>query len=453
MDRDNSNLSAIHSRVGMPSDTFTPRHFRREIIEHRSGPADLLARYREIRATSVRLTAGLSPEDCLVQTMPDVSPAKWHLAHTTWFFETFVLDRISPESAPTKPQFRVLFNSYYNAVGEQFPRSRRGTISRPTHAEVCEYRGQVDDAMEHLLGGECNLDARTAEIIELGLHHEQQHQELILTDVKHVFWSNPLRPPLINGEPTPPGSPALNPSEWIAFEGGVREIGDGGGGFAFDNERPRHEVYVHPYQFASRLVTNGEYLEFIEAGGYRRPELWLSDGWDAVQAHGWSAPLYWARDGGAWRQFTLSGMRPLQLSEPVCHVSLYEADAFARFSGARLPTETEWENAAAEQPLRGNFADSGRLHPATNVPVPGSAMQQLFGDVWEWTSSPYTAYPGYQPSAGALGEYNGKFMCNQFVLRGGSCATPPGHVRCTYRNFFPAEKRWQFTGIRLAKDI
>ena len=410
----------------------------------------LVERFREVRRRTAALCEPLEVEDYVVQSMPDASPARWHLAHTTWFFETFVLAPTRADYVPVHPGFGFLFNSYYNAIGDRVPRARRGTLSRPTVREVYEYRRAVEDRVVELLG---RLDEERlrglAPTIVLGLHHEQQHQELILTDLKHAFGSNPLRPAYQQGRgPLAGGAPL----RWGEYSAGLRAVGHDGSGFAFDNELPRHRVYLDAFRLASRLVTNGEYLGFIEDGGYDRPELWLSEGWDARQAHQWTAPLYWERPGaGPWQVFTLSGLCSLEPDEPLCHVSYFEADAFARWAGARLPTEAEWETAAADLVIAGNFVESGRLHPSPS-PDQGAAPAQLFGDAWEWTQSPYTPYPGYRPAPGALGEYNGKFMCNQMVLRGGSCATPSAHIRATYRNFFPPGARWQFTGIRLAED-
>jgi len=384
-----------------------------------------------------------------VQSMDDASPVKWHLAHTTWFFETFVLGTAISDYKPFSPDFRFLFNSYYQSVGGQHPRPRRGLLTRPTLDDVHAYRDTVDLCMKDLLA-RAEVAPSVLDVIELGLHHEQQHQELILTDVKHLFASNPLQPAYLKGVPASVSSrsPAL---QWLPHREGLYWIGYGGSSFAFDNESPRHRVFLRAFELASRLVTNAEYLAFVEDGGYERPEFWLSDGWIVARARGWRAPLYWDRDGsGGWFSLTLAGLRELSPHEPVCHVSLYEADAFARWSGARLPAETEWELAAAAASIAGNFVESGRLHPTA-----ASADEwptQLFGDVWEWTQSPYAPYPGYQPPPGPLGEYNGKFMCNQFVLRGGSCVTPRSHIRATYRNFFPPDARWQFSGIRLARD-
>lgn len=425
----------------------------------------LAAAYLDVRRATERLCAPLAIEDHVPQAMTDVSPPRWHLAHVSWFFETFLLKPHLPGYQPVDPRYEYLFNSYYNSVGPPFPRARRGHLSRPTVAEVYAYRAHVDQGMLSLLG---DLDdeklATLMPVLFLGLNHEQQHQELLLTDIKYNFWVNPLRPRyhhvLLPRVPSPPSL------RWVDFEGGVVSIGqppqlaaadglpDGLGGvaFAFDNETPRHQALLQPFRLASRPVTNGELLEFIEAGGYRRSELWLSLGWEKVQEGGWEAPLYWERIDGAWWAFTLSGMLPLDQHAPAAHVSYLEADAFARWKGYRLPTEQEWEHAAAGSEIEGNLLQSGLYHPVPPPPSPAAPLRQLYGDVWEWTRSPYVPYPGFAPQAGALGEYNGKFMVGQMVLRGGSCATPRGHIRATYRNFFPPEARWQFAGIRLAAD-
>jgi ergothioneine biosynthesis protein EgtB len=425
--------------------------------ESRTDPAGTaaarwVARYRAVRRETEHLCEPLACEDYIVQSMSDVSPTKWHLAHTSWFFETFILTPHAPGYAAYNPHFAYLFNSYYVALGDRHCRQNRGLLSRPTVAEVYDYRRHVDEAMARLLLslGEHAL-AGLAPLLEIGLHHEQQHQELILTDIKHVFWVNPLRPayrPRVAPDDGP--TPAMR---WVSVDGGMHRVGhdDDGSEFAFDNESPRHRVFLEPFRLGSRLVTNGEYAEFIADGGYRRGELWLSLGWATAQAEGWGAPLYWIWDG-RWLNHTLSGLRPVNDAEPVCHVSYFEADAYARWAGARLATEQEWEVASAAVPVAGNLADAGVYHP---TPAPAAApegLAQMFGDAWEWTGSGYLPYPGYRPPPGALGEYNGKFMCNQFVLRGGSCATPAGHVRRTYRNFFPPDARWQFTGVRLARE-
>jgi len=400
--------------------------------------------FEQVRQRSLHLAEPLSSEDCCAQSMPDASPIKWHLAHTTWFFETFILEPHEPGFRPFHPAFRVLFNSYYNGVGARHPRPQRGLLTRPAYDEVLAWRHDVDARIACLLqaGPQDGEPARElAALVELGMQHEQQHQELMLTDVKHLLAQNPLAPAYL-ASPLPESCPAGQLS-WLDFDGGLAEIGHRGAGFSFDNELPRHRQYVGPYQLASRLVTNGEYLEFVEAGGYRDPALWLSDGWDRVCSGEIERPLYWRREEGGWTEFTLHGMQPLDLARPVTHVSLYEADAYARWRGARLPTEAEWEFAARDVAIA-----CGDLHPRA---AGSDGLAQMFGECWQWTASSYAPYPGYAPAAGALGEYNGKFMVNQYVLRGSSCATPHGHARASYRNFFPAGARWQFTGIRLAR--
>ena len=417
-----------------------------------------LERFEKIRRDTEALTANLTPEDQSIQSMPDVSPAKWHLGHTTWFFETFILTRLDAEYRVFDPAFDYLFNSYYEAVGPRHPRPERGLLSRPTVDIVAAYRDHVSAAMTRLI--ECAVEpawGQAAPLVELGVQHEQQHQELILMDIKHVFSRNPLLPAY--QAPKLHVQQATVPLTWIDFAGGLQEIGHSGVGFTFDNETPRHKVWLEPFRLAGRPVICAEYLRFIEDGGYAKPEFWLSDGWATVCAQGWEAPLYWRPEAdGEWSIFTLSGRRRLNPAEPVCHVSFYEADAFAKWAGKRLPTESEWEIAAAGLPVSGNFADRGYFHPcASDPPTPAQrtapAPRQMFGDVWEWTASPYTPYPRFRPAGGAIGEYNGKFMCNQMVLRGGSSVTPAGHVRATYRNFFPPSARWAFAGLRLAEDI
>jgi ergothioneine biosynthesis protein EgtB len=405
--------------------------------------------FGRVRALTTQLCAPLEPEDFVVQTMPDVSPAKWHLAHTTWFFETFVLARFVRGYQPFDSDWGYLFNSYYESVGERWPRAQRGFLSRPTVREVFAYRTAIDEQVEALLESPTSGDdPELRDLVTLGLHHEEQHQELLLTDIKHVLGTNPLRPAYHARPHAPSGvAPAL---EWVSCDGGEAAIGHTGAAFAFDNERPRHCVLLPPYRLASRPVTNGEYLAFVEDAGYRRADCWLSDGWSTVQQEGWEAPLYWARGEDGWMQTTLRGRAPLDPHEPVCHVSYFEADAFARWAGMRLPREAEWEALAAGVPVGGNLLENGRLHP--HAAPEGEGLRQMYGDVWEWTASPYVGYPGFRPAAGAVGEYNGKFMCNQMVLRGGSCVTPAGHIRATYRNFFPLNARWQFTGIRLADE-
>ena len=416
----------------------------------------LAQRFRQVRSFSETLCRPLQTEDFVVQSMPEVSPTRWHLAHTTWFFETFVLKAAEPSYAPFDPVYEALFNSYYNSVGEQFPRPRRGLLTRPTVDEVLVYRRHVDElVVEYLAQAESGRDDELLRVVELGMHHEQQHQELMLTDIKHVLSCNPLFPAYDSTRADRRVDLEVRPTKvrWHTYDEQLAEIGHLGDGFAFDNESPRHKVFLHDYQLAGRLVTNGEFLKFLEDGGYQTPQLWLSAGWHEIQQQDWNSPLYWHHRDGAWLQFTLAGLQPIDPAEPVCHVSYFEADAFARWAGARLPTEAEWEFAAADLPLEGNFADARSFHPQPCVsPQDADGIpQQMFGDVWQWTASQYTAYPGYSPPAGALGEYNGKFMCNQFVLRGGSCATVRSHLRVTYRNFFPPEARWQYTGIRLAK--
>jgi ergothioneine biosynthesis protein EgtB len=410
---------------------------------------DLAARFVAVRSASEALAAPLSPEDATAQSMPDASPVKWHLAHTSWFFETFLLEQ-RPGYEPVDPAYRVLFNSYYQTVGEQYARPERGLITRPGLQEIMAYRAHVDAHCLALLEREA-LSPEQRSLVELGLHHEQQHQELILTDLKHLLAKNPTYP--VYQACTAPRAEAPKVLAWHGVSGGLREIGHAGPGFAFDNEGPRHPVFVHGFELASRLVTNGEYLAFMGDDGYARPELWLSDGFATIQERGWRAPLYWHEVDGAWHQFTLAGLRTVDPHEPVTHVSAYEADAYARWAAARLPTEAEWEVVASEAPMDGNFVESGNLHPVALTRADGDTPAQLFGDVWEWTASAYAPYPGYQPPDGAIGEYNGKFMANQLVLRGGSCATPRSHVRPSYRNFFYPDSRWQFSGIRLARDV
>lgn len=418
------------------------------------------ARYETVRRRTLALAEPLSDEDCGAQSMPDASPIKWHLAHTTWFFETFILERMEAGFAPFHPAFRVLFNSYYNGVGQKHPRAQRGLLTRPSMMEVRAYRADVDRRIALLTDSVCNAEQvqELGALLTLGMQHEQQHQELMLTDVKHLLAQNPLLPAYHDAAPAttsvaasiaasiaaPAAASAATPLEpaaapgpqtWIKLDGGMVDIGHDGDGFSFDNELPRHRQYVAPFALASRLVTNGEYMAFVEAGGYSNPDLWLAEGWDWVQTNRLRHPLYWLRgdenDGaGRWREFTLHGAQPLDLARPVTHVSLFEADAYAHWAGARLPTEAEWELAARGRP----------------------GIAQLFGHCWQWTSSSYAPYPGYRAAPGALGEYNGKFMVNQYVLRGSSCATPAGHARASYRNFFPAGARWQFTGIRLARQ-
>jgi ergothioneine biosynthesis protein EgtB len=433
-------------------ETLPARRFSKSESARTTLKPELLRHYLAVRSFSKTICETLEPEDCVVQTMPEASPTKWHLAHTSWFFETFVLKQFFPDYQSLHPQYGFLFNSYYNAVGPFYSRTQRGLLSRPTVKEVFHYRSDIDLFVSELIeSADEQLLAKLEPIITLGLNHEQQHQELMLTDIKSVFWHNPLRPAFRARhwkEPYP--VPAL---EWLEFEEGVYEVGHEGSGFSYDNEGPRHRAFLEPFQLASRLITNGDYLMFVEDGGYKRPELWLSLGWNAVKERGWEAPLYWERRDGQWQAMTLAGMGRVVPEEPVCHISLFEADAFARWAGARLATEEEWEVAATGVPLNGNFVENELFHvePLAS-PVPVGEPAQMFGDVWEWTRSSYSPYPGYSAVPGALGEYNGKFMCNQYVLRGGSCATSESHIRPTYRNFFPPDTRWQFSGIRLAKE-
>jgi ergothioneine biosynthesis protein EgtB len=416
-------------------------------------PLELLDRYGQVRADTEALAAPLSPEDQTVQSMPDVSPTKWHRAHVTWFFETFVLSENEPDFEPYQDTYWFLFNSYYEAIGPRYARAERGVISRPGAHDVGLYRRHVDDRMRDLLD---RLDegalSKVADTIELGFHHEQQHQELLLMDIKHVLSLNPLRPTYA-GSPSATASPdALG---WVDFEGGLVEIGHDGDGFSFDNELPRHQQWLEPYRLGDRLITNGEWLQFIADGGYRRHELWLSDGWARVNAEEWRAPFYWYEIDGQWFEHSLNGTWPLNPGLPVSHVSFYEAEAFATWAGKRLPAEAEWEHAARltldDSPdAQGNLADATSFHPRAAGQATGG-LRQMYGDCWEWTSSAYHAYPGFHPAEGAIGEYNGKFMSNQMVLRGGCAFTPSGHARASYRNFFPHGARWALSGVRLAE--
>lgn len=434
------------------------------------GEGTLAERFLAVRRFTSALCETLVTEDYVVQSMADVSPTKWHLAHTSWFFETFILTPHAEGYELFHPDFPFLFNSYYVQAGERHCRAQRGYLSRPTVAQVYRYRAHVDEHLHRLIEtADATLLRTLAPLVEIGLHHEQQHQELLVTDIKHVLSVNPLRPVFreLPEEQVPRSVPEL---AFVEVEEGLYEIGHQGQTFSYDNESPRHRVYLRPYALANRLVTCGEYLAFMEDGGYERAELWLSMGWATVQAEGWSEPFYWERradrdpgDSGetGWQVFTLGGMKPVDPSEPVAHLSYFEADAYARWAGARLPTEAEWEVAAQQYaplpehaaPETANMVEDGRFHPAAPSAEDGGPLSQMFGDVWEWTRSQYDPYPGYTPAPGALGEYNGKFMCNQFVLRGGSCATSRTHIRATYRNFFPPESTWQFTGLRLAKDL
>ena len=415
-----------------------------------SAPADsenLRSRYAGIRARSLDLAQPLSEEDCCVQSMPEASPVKWHLAHTTWFFETFVLEKYEEGFRPFQPAFRVLFNSYYNGIGEKHPRAQRGLLTRPALREVLLYRRKVDERVEKVFARVADDEGFRA-LIDLGLHHEQQHQELVLTDIKHLLSLNPMQPAYRDQEEK--NAPAMTGIEWLSLDGGLVEIGHGGEGFCFDNETPRHKQFLNAYSLASRLVTNGEYLDFIADGGYRDPRRWLSEGWDWLQANTIAHPIYWAREDERWAEFTLGGKRMLDPGVPAVHISYFEADAYARWAGARLPGEAEWEHAARAHQATDPVDGPDRLHPCAAKHAAG--LQQMFGDAWQWTQTSYAPYPGYLWPEGAVGEYNGKFMVNQYVLRGSSCLTPAGHSRDTYRNFFPAPARWQMSGIRLAKD-
>jgi ergothioneine biosynthesis protein EgtB len=415
-----------------------------------STTAGLVQQYCSVRQQSEAFCKPLTAEDLMVQSCAEASPGKWHLAHTSWFFETFILREYLSGYREFHPDFFWLFNSYYKTVSEHPEKKLRSSFSRPSLESILMYRRRVDSAIETLIDGGLPEEAQRRLI--LGLNHEQQHLELLATDIKHAFWTNPLHP-AYRDEPLLGTGAAARPMTWIAHPGGLHEVGFSGPGFSFDNETPRHKEYLEPFEIASRPVNCAEYLEFMESGGYERPDLWLSEGWDTVEAQNWRAPLYWHREGGSseWSVFTLRGNAPLSDLEatPVCHLSYFEADAFARWSGKRLPTEAEWEVVAAGRPVEGNLYENGALHPVAPVDS-GDAPQQMFGDVWEWTRSPYVGYPGYRPLPGALGEYNGKFMCNQMVLRGGSAVTPASHIRAEYRNYFAPATRWQFSGLRLA---
>ena len=424
---------------------MTPRATSKERPELGPDAGLLAAAYAEVRALTVELCRPLAVEDYVIQSAPECSPAKWHLAHTTWFFENFLLAPLLPGYHAFHPQYGYLFNSYYETVGTFFPRPMRGLLSRPTVDDVFRYRAHVDEHMRNLIARlDAQRDAQSVARVTLGLHHEQQHQELLLTDLKNLLALNPLRPVYRQAPDEPPAH--AGKLTWLEFPAGIYSAGSEGKGFSFDNETPRHRVFLERFALATRPVSNGEYMEFIESGGYANPALWLSDGWRKVNEAGWRAPQYWEQIEGRWWHMTLSGFQRIDPHAPVCHVSYFEADAFARWAGKRLPTEFEWETAAASLPVAGNLLDSGRLRPSAT----GNASHQLFGDVWEWTSSAYAPYPGYKPLVGSLGEYNGKFMVSQLVLRGGSCITPRSHIRATYRNFFYPADRWQFMGLRLA---
>jgi ergothioneine biosynthesis protein EgtB len=423
--------------------------------EREAAARDQAQRLFATRQLSLDLAAPLSPEDQVVQAMEDASPTKWHLAHVTWFFETFILQHHLPGYGIFDEKFNFCFNSYYESQGERQPRPKRGLLTRPTHDEVRAYRAHIDEALQALYARGVDPKGEVARLVEVGINHEQQHQELLLTDILALFAQSPLRPAYRETSRTlaNTSTPTLS---YIAFDGGIREAGHSGDGFHWDNEAPRHKVLIHPFRLADRLVTNGEWLEFIGANGYANPALWLADGWAAVNREGWRAPNYWEVRDGQWHQMSLRGLQPIDPAAPVCHVSYYEADAYARFAGKRLPTESEWEIAAEGLPAAGNTLGSGAFRPQA-APEPRDATcetpRQMFGDVWEWTQSAYLPYPGYRPPVGALGEYNGKFMVSQQVLRGASCVTPDGHSRATYRNFFYPQQRWQFMGLRLAEDV
>ena len=414
----------------------------------------LLARFHQVRDFTTGLSRNLEAEDCVVQSMPEVSPTKWHLAHTTWFFETFILKKWVPGYRDVVPEYAYLFNSYYNAAGAMHRRDLRGLISRPTVEETQRYRTEVDSHMDDLVSSADEKLFREIEpIFTLGIHHEQQHQELLITDIKHVFAQNPLYPVFRERQPSQ-GYGSTGKIDFVEFDEATIEIGHDGDGFSYDNEGPQHRALILPFSLANRLIANGEYLKFMADNGYSCSEFWLSLGWTTVNEQNWRAPLYWIERDGEWWNFTLSGLRPIDPSEPVTHLSYFEADAYANWAGARVPTEFEWERAAAKIDIDGNFVETERFHPSALSELPQDRqLAQMFGDVWEWTRSSYSPYPGYRAGPGALGEYNGKFMCNQYVLRGGSCATSRTHIRKTYRNFFQPDKRWQFTGIRLARDL
>ena len=426
--------------------------------QHRlAGTTDLAQHFTQVRSQTERLATPLSPEDCQLQSMPDASPTKWHLAHLTWFFETFVLEQYEADFKPFDASFRVLYNSYYNGIGAKCPRAQRGLVSRPALRQVFAYRAAVDERVQKIIAQQPD-DTALADLITLGLHHEQQHQELLLTDIKHALSFN--APQGAYAKRWPLASTSPKPVQWHPYAGGLIEHGFNpahDGDFAFDNETPRHSSFVQPFELASRLVTNGEFMAFMADGGYQRPDVWLAMGWDWVQTQSTGPrrmPVYWELSGDKFQNFTLQGTVSVDPNTPVCHLSYFEADAFARWSGTRLPTEFEWELAARSVPvMSGNFVESNAFHPLPLQNTPADGPAQLFGDVWEWTSSNYNAYPGYQPWPGLVGEYNGKFMCNQFVLKGGSCATPHSHIRASYRNFFPPDAQWQFSGLRLARDV
>jgi ergothioneine biosynthesis protein EgtB len=435
-------IITFQSASATPSESATPE----------LKPAEtLLGHYKAVRRQTDLLAAPLSPEDHMMQSGPHTSPAKWHMAHATWFFETFVLTPHLNGYRPFHPLFRALFNSYFNAAGAPPEKALRGALSRPSLDQVRMYSRYVDDSIQNLLQS-AGLSQDVMKLVELGIHHEQQQQELLVTDIKHAFWTNPMRPAYQGSNAPATGAETAPPQKPQAYAEGLYDVGAQLDHFSFDHERPRHKVFLQPFRFAVRLVTCGEYMAFIEDRGYSRPELWLADGWKALQAGDWKAPLYWEKAGQEWKLFTCFGMRKLNEQEPVCHVSYHEADAFARWAGARLPTEFEWEVAASQVKPEGNLLEDGHFHPAVARPVEGDQPMQVFGDAWEWTSSGFHPYPGFKPAPGVTGEYNGKFMCNQMVLRGGSCATARSHIRTSYRKYLTPDARWQFSGIRLADD-
>lgn len=421
-------------------------------ISKRLSRDHLIKRFREIRQASLNIVAPLQPEDFVIQVMTNTSPTKWHLAHVSWFYETFVLDKAYDDYESMHPQYAYIFNSYYLQTGEPHARTKRGFLSRPTVNEVMKFREYVNSEIIKFLESASEEQLQEfGPVIEIGNNHEQQHQELMITDFKFMFGQNPLYPLYREQEQRKSQSPGdLN---WVSFDEGIREIGNAGDEFTYDNEHPRHREFLEAFELGDRLITNREYIEFLQDGGYERSELWLDDGWAKVNEENWNSPLYWCRRDDGWYHYTLAGLRKPDLNEPVTHISYYEADAFARWAGARLPTEAEWEAAAGDQPYEGNFVESERFHPRAIGDSKESGLKQMYGDVWEWTKSSYDAYPGYEPLEGALGEYNGKFMCGQYVLRGGSCATSKTHIRKTYRNFFYPDARWQFNGIRLARTL
>lgn len=425
------------------------REFTGTQNQNRLTRSGLLKKLKRVRKFTETLTDPLETEDFVIQVAEHASPVKWHLAHTSWFFEAFLLEKATPDYETAHPRYGYLFNSYYLQTGEPHCRNKRGNLSRPTVKEVFGYRRYVDDHLEQFIENSSDeVFGEWASVVEIGINHEQQHQELLLTDLKYMLGQNPLYPAYINREISP-AKPAP-PLSWTGFDEGVRQVGHPGGSFGYDNEFPRHKTYIHKFELANRLVTNGEYLDFIKSDGYSNPEWWLDEGYSTVIEEEWEAPLYWIKQNGEWFTFTLNGIKKPDLNEPVTHISYYEADAYARWAGLRLPTEQEWEIAAEELPVEGNFVDEQRYHPSGADPEQ-TELQQMFGNVWQWTRSSYAAYPGYRRFPGKLGEYNGKFMCNQYVLRGGSCATSKSHFRKTYRNFFYAGERWQFMGIRLAR--